>query len=167
MFTLSVSHALSLKMDKEFSTCFIWTVTLVLNPTKIHIRHDFGYFHSDVRSWVSKQARSSCNPFAYYIISHHPSQYLCNKSENFLYFIQEERTFSEVEEERLQTAFSISAPELELVLETLEFILQQVKLIPSYLLFQVDYNWHFSYYFEDFLYDNDLKRSVVIKICKT
>ncbi|CAG5118624.1 unnamed protein product [Candidula unifasciata] len=39
--------------------------------------------------------------------------------------VQEERTFSEEEEEKLQSAFSMSSSDLELVLQTLEFILQQ------------------------------------------
>lgn len=52
-------------------------------------------------------------------------------------WFQDERTFSEEEEEKLQSTFELSAPDLELVLETLEFILQQVssnfsKIIFSY-----------------------------------
>ncbi|XP_046354622.2 COMM domain-containing protein 10-like [Haliotis rufescens] len=39
--------------------------------------------------------------------------------------LKDERTFSEEEEEKLQSTFELSAPDLELVLETLEFILQQ------------------------------------------
>ncbi|KAH9492958.1 COMM domain-containing protein 10 [Bulinus truncatus] len=39
--------------------------------------------------------------------------------------VKEERTFSEEEEEKLQNAFDISASDLELILQTLEFILQQ------------------------------------------
>ncbi|BFY97107.1 hypothetical protein BsWGS_00147 [Bradybaena similaris] len=39
--------------------------------------------------------------------------------------IKEERTFSEEEEEKLQGAFHMSSSDLELVLQTLEFILQQ------------------------------------------
>ncbi|KAK3799073.1 hypothetical protein RRG08_051355 [Elysia crispata] len=39
--------------------------------------------------------------------------------------LKEERTFSEEEEEKLQTAFGFSSNDLDLVLETLEFILQQ------------------------------------------
>ncbi|KAK0055211.1 COMM domain-containing protein 10 [Biomphalaria pfeifferi] len=39
--------------------------------------------------------------------------------------VKEERTFSEEEEEKLQNAFEISPSDLELILQTLEFILQQ------------------------------------------
>ncbi|RUS74080.1 hypothetical protein EGW08_018158 [Elysia chlorotica] len=39
--------------------------------------------------------------------------------------LKEERTFSEEEEEKLQAAFGFSSNDLDLVLETLEFILQQ------------------------------------------
>lgn len=39
--------------------------------------------------------------------------------------LKEERTFSDEEEEKLQGTFEVSAQELELILETLEFILQQ------------------------------------------
>lgn len=39
--------------------------------------------------------------------------------------LKEERTFSEEEEEKLQAAFDVTAADLDLVLETLEFILQQ------------------------------------------
>ncbi|XP_012942446.1 COMM domain-containing protein 10 [Aplysia californica] len=39
--------------------------------------------------------------------------------------LKEERTFSEEEEEKLQGALDVSSNELELILETLEFILQQ------------------------------------------
>lgn len=38
---------------------------------------------------------------------------------------QDERTFSEDEEEKLQATLGIAGPELELVLQTLEFFLQQ------------------------------------------
>ncbi|XP_041366953.1 COMM domain-containing protein 10-like [Gigantopelta aegis] len=39
--------------------------------------------------------------------------------------LKDERTFSEEEEEKLQRTFELSAPDLELILQTLEFILQQ------------------------------------------
>ncbi|XP_059159992.1 COMM domain-containing protein 10-like [Physella acuta] len=39
--------------------------------------------------------------------------------------LKEERTFSDEEEEKLQGAFGISSKDLDLVLQTLEFILQQ------------------------------------------
>ncbi|KAL5005499.1 hypothetical protein ScPMuIL_018955 [Solemya velum] len=39
--------------------------------------------------------------------------------------LKDERTFSEEEEEKLQTAFNLSAGDLELVVQTLEFFLQQ------------------------------------------
>ncbi|GFO13581.1 comm domain-containing protein 10-like [Plakobranchus ocellatus] len=39
--------------------------------------------------------------------------------------LKEERTFTEDEEEKLQVAFNISSNDLDLVLETLEFMLQQ------------------------------------------
>ncbi|KAL3867481.1 hypothetical protein ACJMK2_044683 [Sinanodonta woodiana] len=39
--------------------------------------------------------------------------------------LKDERTFSEEEEEKLQTALGLSPPDLELLLQTLEFFLQQ------------------------------------------
>ncbi|KAK7492518.1 hypothetical protein BaRGS_00016184 [Batillaria attramentaria] len=39
--------------------------------------------------------------------------------------VKEERTFSEEEEEKLQGALGVAAADLELIIETLEFILQQ------------------------------------------
>ncbi|CAL1546731.1 unnamed protein product [Lymnaea stagnalis] len=39
--------------------------------------------------------------------------------------VKEERTFSEEEEEKLQSAFGVSSKDLDLILQTLEFILQQ------------------------------------------
>ena len=43
-----------------------------------------------------------------------------------MFFFKDERTFSEDEEEKLQGALDLSGPDLELVLQTLEFFLQQV-----------------------------------------
>ena len=40
--------------------------------------------------------------------------------------LQEERTFSDEEEEKLQTALGVAGSDLELIIETLEFVLQQV-----------------------------------------
>ena len=40
---------------------------------------------------------------------------------------QEERTFSEEEEEKLQGALGVAGADLELIIETLEFFLQQVN----------------------------------------
>lgn len=41
-------------------------------------------------------------------------------------FHQDERTFSEEEEEKLQGSLELAGPDLELVLQSLEFFLQQV-----------------------------------------
>lgn len=49
--------------------------------------------------------------------------------QNFDFAVQEERTFSDEEEEKLQGAFGISSKDLDLVLQTLEFILQQVPYV--------------------------------------
>ena len=43
-----------------------------------------------------------------------------------LFLLQEERTFSDEEEEKLQTALGVAGSDLELIIETLEFVLQQV-----------------------------------------
>ena len=43
-----------------------------------------------------------------------------------VYYYQDERTFSEDEEEKLQTSLGLPGPDLELVLQSLEFFLQQV-----------------------------------------
>ena len=40
--------------------------------------------------------------------------------------LQEERTFTEEEEEKLQSALGVAGADLELIIETLEFFLQQV-----------------------------------------
>ena len=40
--------------------------------------------------------------------------------------LQEERTFSDEEEEKLQTALGVAGSDLELIIETLEFVLHQV-----------------------------------------
>ena len=44
----------------------------------------------------------------------------------FMLVFKDERTFSEDEEEKLQGALDLSGSDLELVLQTLEFFLQQV-----------------------------------------
>ena len=46
--------------------------------------------------------------------------------EMFMLVFKDERTFSEDEEEKLQGALDLSGSDLELVLQTLEFFLQQV-----------------------------------------
>ena len=46
-----------------------------------------------------------------------------------LFLHQEERTFSDEEEEKLQTALGVAGADLELIIETLEFVLQQVELL--------------------------------------
>jgi len=43
-----------------------------------------------------------------------------------LFSVQDERTFSEDEEEKLEATLGLGAEELELLLQTLEFFLQQV-----------------------------------------
>ena len=42
------------------------------------------------------------------------------------YILQDERTFTEDEEEKLQASLGLDGADLELVLQTLEFFLQQV-----------------------------------------
>lgn len=43
-----------------------------------------------------------------------------------IFFFQAESTFTEEEEEKLQTAFSVEKQNLHLILETITFILEQV-----------------------------------------
>lgn len=50
----------------------------------------------------------------------------CSNSCNCVF--KDERPFTEEEEEKLQTALGLTAPELELAIETCEFFLHQVMM---------------------------------------
>lgn len=47
---------------------------------------------------------------------------------DIFFLFQDERTFSEEEEEKLQSSLSLTDGDLELVIHTLEFILHQVNI---------------------------------------
>lgn len=57
--------------------------------------------------------------------------------------MQKERAFSEEEEDKLQSALGVTADDLELIIQTLEFILQQVSCLCLDLpiLFQLSYSF--------------------------
>ena len=51
-----------------------------------------------------------------------------SKSLSFFFLMQDERSFTEDEEEKLETALGIEGRDLQLVLETTAFILEQVSI---------------------------------------
>lgn len=59
---------------------------------------------------------------------------------NLLLYFQDERTFSEEEEERLAPTLGLDGADLELVIQTLEFFLQQVYCVDlNFILLQLFY----------------------------